>query len=94
MTILKIILVTALLLLMVLVLVLIGFLANPSGSDTGEGRDRLRHDVETRDRVITSSSIFHQFFARPNAEPGNNINYNYSEYPFLRRSMSTSPQYN
>lgn len=70
MTILKIILVTALLLLMVLVLVLIGFLANPSESDTGEGRDRLRHDVETRDRVITSSSIFHQFLARPQRRPG------------------------
>lgn len=64
-TLMKFIFVTVLLASMVLVLVLIGYIANPHESPTKEERDRLRHDVETRDRVITSNSAFHQFFARP-----------------------------
>lgn len=64
-TIMKFILVTVLLASMVLVLVLIKYVANPHDASTKEDRDRLRHDVETRDRVITSNSIFHDFFARP-----------------------------
>lgn len=64
-TIFKFILVTVLLLSMVLVLVMIKFFAGPSESPSKEDRDRLRHDVETRDRVITSNSLFHDFFARP-----------------------------
>ncbi len=64
-TLMKIILVTVLLAAMILVLVLIGYLANPNESPTVEKNDRLRHDVETRDRVITSDSIFHEFLARP-----------------------------
>ena len=64
-TVMKFILVTVLLASMVLVLVLIRYVANPHEVSTKEDRDRLRHDVETRDRVITSNSIFHDFFARP-----------------------------
>lgn len=64
-TILKFILVTVLLLSMVLVLVLVKYIANPKDSTSKEDRDRLRHDVETRNRVITSNSLFHDFFARP-----------------------------
>ncbi len=64
-TVLKIILVIVLLASMVLVLVLIGCVANPGGKQSPDMSDRLRHDVETRDRVITSSSLFHEFFARP-----------------------------
>ncbi len=64
-TILKILLVLVLLISMVLVLLMIGHMAHPEDSSTKEDRDRLLHDVETRDRVITSDSIFHQFFARP-----------------------------
>lgn len=64
-TLMKIILVTVLLAAMILVLVLIGYIANPDESPTMEENNRLRHDVETRDRVITSDSIFHEFLARP-----------------------------
>lgn len=64
-TVLKFILVTVLLASMVLVLVLIKYVANPHETGTKEDRDRLRHDVETRERVITSNSLFHEFFARP-----------------------------
>ncbi len=64
-TVLKILLVIVLLLAMVLVLVMIGHMAHPQESTTKEDHDRMLHDVETRDRVITSDSIFHQFFARP-----------------------------
>lgn len=64
-TIFKIILVIVLLAAMLLVLILIGCLANPKESASKEERDRLLHDVETRDRVITSNSAFHEFFARP-----------------------------
>lgn len=63
--ILQFILVTVLLLSMILVLVLIRYMANPGESATREDRERLRHDVETRERVITSNSLFHEFFARP-----------------------------
>lgn len=62
----KILLVVVLLATMLLVLIFIGYVANPKESASNEQRDRLRHDVETRDRVITSNSAFHQFFARPN----------------------------
>ncbi len=61
----KILLVVILLIAMVLVLLMIGHMAHPQESSTKEDRDRLLHDVETRNRVITSNSIFHQFFARP-----------------------------
>lgn len=61
----KILFVVVLLIAMFLVLVLIGYIANPEESASKEENDRLRHDVETRERVITSNSIFHQFFARP-----------------------------
>ena len=61
----KILLVTVLLISMVIVLLMIGHMAHPEESATNEDRDRLRHDVETRERVITSNSLFHQFFARP-----------------------------
>lgn len=64
-TILKILLVTILIITMILVLLMIGHVAHPQDSSTKEDRDRLLHDVETRERVITSNSIFHQFFARP-----------------------------
>ncbi len=64
-TALKILLVIVLLLAMVLVLLLIGHMAHPQESSTREDRDRLLHDVETRDRVITPDSVFHQLFARP-----------------------------
>lgn len=61
----KILLVAVILISMGLVLLLIGYMANPEESSTKEDRDRLLHDVENRERVITSNSIFHQFFARP-----------------------------
>lgn len=61
----KILFVVILLASMLLVLVLIGFIANPKESASKEEHDRLLHDVETRERVITSNSLFHQFFARP-----------------------------
>lgn len=64
-TFLKILLVIVLLIAMVLVLLMIGHIAHPQESSTKEDRDKLLHDVETRERVITSNSIFHQFFARP-----------------------------
>lgn len=64
-TFLKIVLVVILLLSMIMVLLMIGHIAHPEESATKEDRDRLLHDVETRERVITSNSIFHQFFARP-----------------------------
>ncbi len=64
-TFLKILLVIVLLLAMVLVLLIVGHMAHPQESSTKEDHDRMLHDVETRDRVITSDSIFHQFFARP-----------------------------
>lgn len=64
-TFLKILLVVVLLIAMVLVLLMIGHMAHPQISSTKEDRDKLLHDVETRERVITSNSIFHQFFARP-----------------------------
>ncbi len=64
-TIFKIFLVVVLLISMVLVLLMIGHIAHPQESSTKEDRDRLLHDVETRERVITANSIFHQFFARP-----------------------------
>lgn len=63
-TILKILLVVVLLISMTLVLLMIGHVAHPEDSSTKEDRDRLLHDVETRERVITPNSIFHQFFAR------------------------------
>ncbi len=69
-TVLKILLVVILLVSMVLVLLMIGYMAHPQESSTKEDRDRLLHDVETRDRVITSDSIFHQFFARPQRRNG------------------------
>lgn len=64
-TILKIVLVAVLIVAMVMVLLLIRYISNPGESATQEDNLRLRHDVETRDRVITNNSIFHQFFARP-----------------------------
>ena len=64
-TFLKILLVVVLLLAMILVLLMIGHMAHPEESSTKEDRDRLLHDVKNRERVITSNSIFHQFFARP-----------------------------
>lgn len=64
-TILKILLVAVILISMTLVLLMIGYVANPKESATPEDSDRLRHDVETRSRVITNNSIFHSFFARP-----------------------------
>ena len=64
-TFLKISLVVILLISMALVLLMIGHMAHPEESSTKEDRDRLLHDVENRERVITSNSIFHQFFARP-----------------------------
>ncbi len=64
-TFLKISLVVVLLMAMALVLLMIGHMAHPEESSTKEDRDRLLHDVENRERVITSNSIFHQFFARP-----------------------------
>lgn len=64
-TIFKILLVIVLLITMVLVLLMIGHIANPQDSSTKEDSNRLLHDVETRERVITNNSIFHQFFARP-----------------------------
>lgn len=69
-TVLKISLVIVLLIAMVLVLLMIGHMAHPQDSSTKEDRDLLLHDVETRDRVITSNSIFHQFFARPDRRNG------------------------
>lgn len=69
-TILKILLVIVLMVAMLFVLLMIGHIANPYDSSTKEDRDRLLHDVETRDRVITSNSIFHQFFARPDKRVG------------------------
>lgn len=64
-TFLKIMLVIILMISMILVLLMIGHIAHPQDSSTKEDRDRLLHDVETRERVITSNSMFHQFFARP-----------------------------
>ena len=64
-TFLKISLVVILLIAMVLVLLMIGHMANPEVSSTSEDRARLLRDVENRERVITSNSLFHQFFARP-----------------------------
>lgn len=64
-TIFKIFLVTVLLIAMVMVLLMIGFMAHPEESSTKEDKDRLLHDVENREKVITSNSIFHQFLARP-----------------------------
>ncbi|MDE6521505.1 MAG: hypothetical protein K2L17_01700 [Muribaculaceae bacterium] len=69
-TFLKILLVVVLLIAMVLVLLIIGHMSHPQVSSTKEDRDRLLHDVETRERVITSNSIFHQFFARPERRHG------------------------
>lgn len=71
-TALKILLVIILLLAMVLVLLMIGHIAHPKESSTKEDHDRLLHDVETRDSVITSDSIFHQFLARPEKRKGKN----------------------
>lgn len=64
-TFIQILLVAVLLGAMVLVLLIIGHIANPSDSGTKEQRDRLLHDVETRDRVVTSDNLFHEFLARP-----------------------------
>ncbi|MDE6290088.1 MAG: hypothetical protein K2M16_01015 [Muribaculaceae bacterium] len=61
----KITLVVVLLIAMVLVLLMIGHMANPEDSSTKEDSERLLNDVKNRERVITSDSIFHQFFARP-----------------------------
>lgn len=69
-TFLKISLVIVLLTAMCLVLLLIGHLAHPEDSSTKEDRDQLLHDVKTRGNVITSQSIFHQFFVRPERRPG------------------------
>lgn len=64
-TFLKISLVAVLLIAMVLVLLMIGHMAHPEESSTQEDRDRLLYDVKNQEQVITSNSIFHQFFARP-----------------------------
>lgn len=69
-TLLKILLVVVLMIAMILVMLMIGHIAHPQESSTKEDRDRLLHDVETRERVITSNSIFHQFFARPTHRTG------------------------
>ena len=69
-TVFKIFLVAILLLSMILVLLMIGHIANPRESASKEERDRLLHDLETRDRVITSNSIFHSFFARSGKQSG------------------------
>lgn len=69
-TIFKILLVVVLLISMVLVLLMIGHIAHPQESSTKEDSDRLLHDVETRNRVITNNSLFHQFFARPSKRNG------------------------
>lgn len=69
-TILKILLVVILILAMIMVLLMIGHIAHPEESSTKEDRDRLLRDVETRKRVITSNSLFHQFFARPTSRRG------------------------
>ncbi len=66
----KIMLVLILLIAMGLVLLMIGHMAHPQESATKEDKDRLLHDVETRDRVITTNSIFHQLFARPQRRNG------------------------
>lgn len=66
-TVLKIILVTLLLASMVLVLVMIRYFMHPASSAASNASDRLRHDVATRERVVTSNSLFHQFFARPDS---------------------------
>lgn len=66
-TVLKIILVTVLLASMVLVLVMIRYFMHPAATSGSNASDRLRHDVATRDRVVTSNSLFHQFFARPDS---------------------------
>lgn len=66
----KISLVVILLIAMVLVLLMIGYIAHPKESSSKEDRDRLLHDVETRQRVITSNSIFHQFLARQERRNG------------------------
>lgn len=64
-TFIQILLVIVLLAAMVMVLVIIGHIAHPGDGGTKEQRDRLLHDVETRDRVVTRDNLFHQFFARP-----------------------------
>lgn len=64
-TFIQILLVAILLAAMIMVLVIIGHLAHPGDTGTKEQRDRLLHDVETRDRVVTRDSLFHDFFARP-----------------------------
>lgn len=68
-TLVKMFLVCVMLVAMILVLLLISHLSHPEDSATNEENDRLRRDVETRDRVITSSSLFHQFFARESMRP-------------------------
>lgn len=69
-TIFKILLVIVLMIAMALVLLIIGHMANPADSSTKEDKERLLRDVENRERVITSNSIFHQFFARPERHHG------------------------
>lgn len=68
-TLVKIFLVCVMLVAMILVLLMISHLSHPEDSATNEERDRLLRDVETRDRVITSNSLFHQFFAREPQKP-------------------------
>lgn len=69
-TLLKILLVVVLIIAMILVMLMIGHIAHPQVSSSKEDTDRLLRDVENRERVITSNSIFHQFFARPSNRSG------------------------
>ncbi len=64
-TLFKMILVAILIVTMILVLLMIRHISNPEDSGTMEDSHRLRRDLETRERVITQNSLFHQFFARP-----------------------------
>ncbi|MDE6342645.1 MAG: hypothetical protein K2K93_10025 [Muribaculaceae bacterium] len=64
-TLFKIILVAILIVTMIMVLLTIRHISNPEDSGTMEDSRRLRRDLETRERVITQNSLFHQFFARP-----------------------------
>lgn len=63
----QILLVIVLLAAMFTILVIIGRIGHKDDIGTKEQRDRLLHDVETRDRVVTRDSLFHDFFARPEA---------------------------
>lgn len=65
-TVLKLILVVVLLASMVLVLVAIRYFAASPDNVSSHASDRLRRDVATGEGVVSSDSLFHQFFARPN----------------------------